>query len=232
MVAKSSRKELKEPDAFAKGASGALVWAAENAKLLAAGAAVVVLLTVIGVYLIYRSDMAEQKASSALAGAEKIYYDALSGGDAGQLGKACNEFKSLAEKYSGTKAGRLALLFEAVCMSDRGDREKSKELLKIVSRKMGTNRVLGVLAAQRAALMDMENGKIDEALKIFSRLSKDEDTSLRDVSLFYEGKLLLLKGKKQEALSRLAAVRDMDPPSFLAEQAKEMIVSIDKSAAL
>lgn len=114
-MARSFRKEIKEPDSFQAFADKALQWYQANTKpILAAAAAVVVAVAAFFGYRAWNIRVREQ-AGLALAIAETIPGP-----------EAENALRKAAERYPGTKAGIIARLHLAALLGGRGDHQASE----------------------------------------------------------------------------------------------------------
>lgn len=157
-----------------------------------------------------------QKANDAIFRAQTYFsIDSINwalNGDGNHMG-----FKKIAEKFSGTPAGNLANYYAGVCCLKLGDFANAEKYLKKFDGK-GTL----VTNVAKGALGDayMEQGKTDDAIKMYLEASADEDNLLLS-PLYLEraGMAYELKNNTNEAIATYKKLKEKFPQS---QQARDM----------
>ncbi|SHJ33969.1 Putative negative regulator of RcsB-dependent stress response [Desulfatibacillum alkenivorans DSM 16219] len=125
-----SRKELlNEPDEFITMTGKVVNWCRDHEKeLYTAGVIVALLVVIISGWTVF-SARTESKASTMFSAAQAKYAGIMTtSSDAKQAAVAVNEdFKNVAQEYSGTDAGKLATLMVGQTAYDAGDYDEAIE---------------------------------------------------------------------------------------------------------
>lgn len=172
--------------------------------------AVIAIIVIIGgiiVYNTYYKAPREDKASTAIAKGQSYFsaeqFDKALNGD----GAEYPGFLSIADDFSGTKAGNLANLYAGLCYANL---EKWNEAITYIEKFDGKDDNL-VSPAAEAALGNAyahvnQNAKAVEHLK--KAAAKADNNTLSPIFLIQAGEILESEGKKDEALKLYQEIKD------------------------
>lgn len=198
--------------------------------------AVVALLVIVAAVICYNNFYAgprEDKASTALAKAQTLfageqYEQALKGG------KGTEGFLTVAENYSGTKAGNLAKLYAGLCYAKL---EKWQDAIKYLEDFSTKNDAL-ISPASQAALGNAyaNTNNIDKAISCLKKAAEmadskaDDDTnnSIAPSCLVQAGRLLESQNKADEALKIYKEVKEKYVNSMAAQDIDKYIERVTK----
>lgn len=175
-----SRKQLKE-DRFVESAQGAADWAAAHQRMLiwSISSAIVVGLLVWG-FVSWRSRQIEQ-ANIALGAAMRTFNTPLRPAGAPASDKnagfassaerakaAQKEFQAAADKFSLTKAGKIARYMEGVAAMDAGDKDAEQKLKAAAD---SSDKEVASLAKMALANYYRSNNRKSDAVRVYKEIA-------------------------------------------------------------
>lgn len=199
-----------------------LEWASHN-RSKAIGmiaAAVVLLIVVVGGYAIYshRTDAARtafgeamQTYQTPLANpAQPVPPGMTTFPDPKARAKAANaEFLAVADKYSMTKPGKLALYFAGLTYMEAGENASAETTLKDVAGSWNSD--LSALAKVSLAQLYQQTGRDADAISLYNELAKDHASTVTPgMAQIQLAELYESEGKTSEANKIYAQVKDSD----------------------
>src|ERR1700757_2779967 len=173
-----TRRQLKE-DRFAETAKDAAYWASGHRRSVLWAIAVIVLVAAaVGGFFAWQSRQTEQ-ANVALSSAMRTFTQPLRpagtpappGEDAGftnsvdRAKAAAKQFQPIADKYSLTKAGKVARYMQGVATMQAGDNPAAEKLLKDVSG--SSDKDVAALAKMALANLYRATGRQSDAVRIY-----------------------------------------------------------------
>jgi tetratricopeptide (TPR) repeat protein len=176
-----TRRQLKE-DKFAETAQGAAVWTASHRRpiIYAAAALIVIVLAVTG--FVTWQNKQNETANIALSGAMRVFNTSLrpAGSPAtpdvqtftslAERGKAAQaQFKSVADKYPHTDAGKIARYLEGVAAMQAGDSATAEQQLKAAADSGDKN--VAALAKMALASHYRAVNRSSDAVRIYKDLA-------------------------------------------------------------
>jgi predicted negative regulator of RcsB-dependent stress response len=231
-----SPKELKR-DRFAETVEHGAEYALTHPRNLwmASSIAVLVLAGVFGWR--FWSDQQAQKASAALAEAMKIYEARVrSVGEPEAPGEvtyldeknkyldAKKKFDEAAQKYSITTQGTLARYYSALCSEHLGETEKALAVMRDLAG--GSNAEIGSLAKFSMAEMDLQAGKVEDAVQLLKGLAEKPTTLVPRARTVMALAALYRKTKPAEAAKIYEQIKKDYPDSPLADEADKRLAEI------
>jgi predicted negative regulator of RcsB-dependent stress response len=235
-----SRKELKQDkvrETFEHGAEAVL-----SHTRLASIALVVLLLAGVGYFgWKFYADRKTGEAQSALDDAMKIYNAPLAvpgqptlPGDITyndpmkRAQDAETKLAAVADKYPGTKPGKLARYYAALCLMDLDKlNEASEELSKLDA---GSDKELGALAQFQNALIAERTGKNDEAIKTLKALSTADSVLVPKPMVLLELAGVLRLTDPKQATTLYEQLKKDYPNSNIAEQADKELGALNPAS--
>ncbi len=123
-------------------------------------------------------------------------------------------FLKIIDKYSGTPAANLSHYYAGICFLKKGDFKNAEKHLREFD---GEGTMISYVA--KGALGDalMEQGKTDDAIKMYLEAASDEDNNLL-TPLYLEraGMAYELNNKKEDAMKAYRRIKDEFPSSMQA----------------
>jgi predicted negative regulator of RcsB-dependent stress response len=134
------------------------------------------------------------------------------------------KFAVVANKYPGTKPGKLARYYSALCLMDM-DRlnQASEELSKLNA---GSDKELAALADYQKALIAERNGKIDEATRTLKALSTSGSVLVPKPLVLLELAGVLRQSDPKQASTVYEQLKKDYPNSAIAEEADRGLQAI------
>ena len=187
-MARTFRKEIRQPDALQTHGRKVVLWFVENQKILYAGLGAVVL--VAAVFVGYRmwDERAREKASLAYGLASIASPD-------GQGEAAEAAFQKVADEYPRSRPGLLARLHLAALLRERKQYQGARAQYELVAKSSVSSETDRELAKRGIASVLMLEGACVEAIPIWESL-------LKQGSLFTSEDLYLSIADCQEKLGR------------------------------
>ena len=175
--------------------------------IIAVVVALIVIIAGAVLYKTYISDPQEQKASTAIAKGQELFaqgmfQQALDGDSLGFKG-----FAKLADEYSSTKAGNLAMLYAGLCNAQLGKWEAAAKYLEDFD---GSDDAM-VSPAAEGALGNVyaHLNQLDKAVShLKNAAEKADNNSLSPTYLIQAGEILESQGKADEALKLYQTVKE------------------------
>jgi predicted negative regulator of RcsB-dependent stress response len=134
------------------------------------------------------------------------------------------KFAIAANKYPGTKAGKLARYYSALCLMDLDKlNQASEELSKLNA---GSDKELAALADYQKALIAERNGKNDEAAKTLRTLSTADSVLVPKPLVLLELGNLLRQSDPKQATTVYEQIKKDYPNSAVAEEADRGLQAI------
>jgi tetratricopeptide (TPR) repeat protein len=239
MPEKFTRKELRGPDAFQRAGLEAREWLHNRQRLVALGAAAI-LLGGAGVALAsYVSSRGEHQASKALGLALKNVEQPVAsqpppatagepeppfGSQAAKDEAIVKSLSEIRQKYPRSRAAATAALAigEAQLRLEKPDQALSsiEEYLKAVP----PEEPLRAEALEAKGYAFEVKGQLDDALAAFDQLVRDNRSEfMNGMGLYHRARILILQNKKQEAADVLAQISLAYPDSSAARLASDRL---------
>jgi len=222
-VDNATKRQLKKNDKFIALTEEGIGWASTHRQktLIAAGAAVVALLLIVGGYSLYqqRSDA----AATAFGAAMQTYQTPLVDGKqpvppgmksfpdaATRANAAYTQFEAVADKYGLTGSGRLAEYFAGLTAVEAGKSGPAEAALKKAASGWGDGD-LKASAQMALAALYQQNGRDAEAVAIYNQLAKGHaDTVSPYMAQIELAELYQSEGKTEQARKLYAEIKDKD----------------------
>lgn len=198
-------------------------------------------ITVLGAVMAYEffSSQSEHDAAlvtQQLTEAVKAYDDAVdpqktftstkAGALDPDLERARDKFEVLEKAHPNHGASQLAKLYEADIQRRLRKYAEAEALYKSYAQQAKADDSLLFLALEGAGYSAEDQGKLDDALGYFSKLS--EGTGFyKDYGLKHKARVLLKKGDRKGASEALKQIVEMQPPSDLKTQAEEELKTLE-----
>ena len=221
------KQEIKDPLNMDEAISASEAFFLKNKNIiLGVICGIVLLILAVMGYKHFISEPRELHASEAIFKAEELFRadnfeQALNGDSLGTKG-----FLYVADKYSGTKAGKLANAYAGICYAQTG---KYEEALKYLD-KFNANDLL-VAPALMATMGNCyaQSGKLDKAADMLYKAATNADSqALSPIYLIQAGELYEKLGKNSEALKVYQLVKDKYANSYQAMEIDKYIERASK----
>lgn len=224
-----SRKELKQDKIKETIEHGAEAVISHGQFTLIVVIAALVAALVYGGWRFY-TDRQTVQASSAFDNAMKAYQGRIGSApdpadptepvypdEASRVLDASQKFTGVADKFPGTKPGRLARYYSALCFEDLERHNQALEELKKVSG--GSDKELAAMAQFQMAVIYSRTGKSDEAIKIFRALADQPSVLVPRPLILLELAGVLRKSNPQEAANLYQQIKKEFPDSTITDAA-------------
>jgi predicted negative regulator of RcsB-dependent stress response len=208
-------------------------------------AVIVVVLIVIGCvyggWTLYH-DRQTAKANVELDSAMKIYTARIAGApeqgadpnetvyadEAARAAAAAPKFEAVANTYSGTRPGKVARYYSALCYENMDKQNQALEALKKISD--GSDAELAAMAQYQISVIDTRTGKTDEAIKILRGLAAKPTVLVPRPLVLLDLAGLLRQSNPQEATGLYQQVKKDYPEPAISEEADRGLNSLPASA--
>jgi tetratricopeptide (TPR) repeat protein len=236
-VRSSARHQLKK-DEFRETTVETLSWAVENrSKLIAAAVVVAVALAVVlGIwgYINYRNQQASTMLASALdkynaplnPTGQPLEPGMLAYATAADRAKAANtEFAASADKYSFTRAGRMARYFTGITLRDMGDNAGAeKQLNKAAS---SSDKNVAGLAKLALANLYQDTNQTSKATDLYKQLiDKPADSVGKWTAQFQLAELYQNNNQPQEARKIYEQLQKESPTTPVGQVAAQRLAAL------
>jgi predicted negative regulator of RcsB-dependent stress response len=135
------------------------------------------------------------------------------------------ELDSFDKKYGRSATAREARLFRAGVLFDQGRFDEAGKLYQQIIDEKGAA-PLTLLAKEGLGLVDEQQGKLDDALKVYRELQPKTGDFFRDRALWDEARVLQKKGDKGQAAARLKELTEKMPTSPLKDEAQNLLAQL------
>jgi len=185
--------------------------------LIGVGVAVTIVLIFVVIALVRAGSIAKEN---------RIYSDALLINNNDQL-TVDQKIEKLSQLKSGSGVSASAKLFLASLYFQKGDIDKSTEILK------GISKSSSVLINSKKKLLEAEvlnaKGKTKEALDAFSQILADPKSAVpKDYLLLRMAKLQVKEGMKDTAITNLNKLMEDHPQSPYSNEARTLLTDLEK----
>lgn len=237
-LSKAELKHLKEPDAFQRVGADARDWLAQRQKLVAI-AVTVVLLGLLGVLLAQHfSQRGEEQAARELGEQLKILSRPVKGQVPAEPGATEQPFESVKaqdealrqalegfrQKHAGTRAAATAALPLGKAQYRLGDYDAALASFNAYLEAAPQDDALRAQALEGQGYSFEAKKQYDEALGSFQKLSQDaKGEFLVGMGEYHRGRVLALKGQKDEAANVLTQLTAAHPNTAAARLAAERL---------
>jgi TolA-binding protein len=238
-----TRRQLKE-DRFAETAKDAADWASGHRRSVVWAVAIVVLVAAgIGGFFVWQSRQSEQ-ANIALGAAMRTFTDPLrpagtpapAGEDAGYTNSvdrakaAAKQFQPIADKYSLTKAGKIARYMQGVATMQAGDNATAERLLKEVSG--SRDKDVAALAKMALANLYRSTGRQSDAVKIYKEIESNPTNTVSKAEAQLAMASMYESTDPQQAATIYQQIQKESPTSTAAQIAASRLNSGKSPATL
>jgi tetratricopeptide (TPR) repeat protein len=243
---KQSRKELlKSEDAFVSAAQATALWAQENKPALSGGALLLLVLAV-GAWgsveycrgqneraaELFQATTLIQQASIAQAGEE----GSVSGGAAADTMVFANEaekdkavlakLQEVATVGPHTGTGTVARFYAAGLEEKLGRLDAAEGAFVALMKDLRPRDTLYFLAAERAAYLQEQSGRVDAAISTYDELLLGDARFYRDHALYHQARLYQAKGDLEKAENLFSRVEKNFPDSAVKEEVRERLAAL------
>ncbi len=236
---KTSKQELRAPDAFQLAGLEAQTWLAERQKLIGTIFGVLLLAGLIAALVNHFSKKSEERAAKELGAALMVLDRPVVEGENPApppadparppfksareqdeaLVKALTDFR---EKNKGTEAGTTAALPLGKAQLRLGNHDAALNAFGDFLKDAPKNDPLRVGALEGQGYAYEAQGKFNEALASFEQMSKEDAGGyLAGMGQYHRARMLILQGKKDEAAKVLSEIPTAHPNTAAARLASE-----------
>jgi predicted negative regulator of RcsB-dependent stress response len=136
------------------------------------------------------------------------------------------ELDKFDQQYGHSETAREAQLFRAGVLFDQARLDDAGKIYgRLVDEKVGAP--LTVLAKEGLGLVDEQQGKLDDALKIYRELEPKTGDFFRDRALWDQARVLQKKGDKKQATAKLKELTEKMPTSPLKDEAQNLMAQLE-----
>ena len=233
-----SRKELKQDKVKETIEHGAAAVYSHAQLALAALLAILVVVACYGGWRIY-SDRKTAQATASLDTAMKAYSARIGAPIPGQpvdpseptfntesdrSQDAYTKFLATADKYPGTRPGKLARYYAALCLEDLDRHNEALEQLKKVT--SDGDKELASMAQYQTATIDARTGNPDQAIALYRSLADHSSVFVPRPLVLLELAALLRQKNPQEATTLYQQIKKEFPSPTIADEADRGLDSI------
>ena len=209
-------------DQFVLATENSVQWARSNRRttLLIGGIALLLLILIAGGYSLYQHRTAE--AQTAFGEAMQTYQTPLVRPDQPlppgmkafntakeRAAKASGQFAAVAQRFSLTEPGKLALYFEGLTYMEAGQNQQAEDTLKKVAG--GWNGDTAALGKMALAQLYSDTNRSDQAVSIYQELAKGHATTVPPgLAQLQLAALYTAEGKTEDARHIYAELKDHD----------------------
>ena len=218
-----TRKSLKQ-DEFVSTIDQLMRWGAKNWRPLVTGAGVVVGVALIIALAGLISGGRADKAAVALQEAMDAYEEATAPDAGPELAEAARaRFEDVADSYGGQPQGRVARLYVARLLIERGDVAEARDLLVQLSRKRKNDPVVRVATLDLIQLR-VQSGQGAEAAVELEEMVTGRDPRLpKDVALFELANVYVHERDFDKAAEYFQKLMDDFPESPYSRRARQKL---------
>lgn len=226
MAKKISRKELKEPDEFITFTTRVYTWLSEQKIGLIIGASALALVVICAYGYRWYKDSKEEKASVEFISAKKILdarvagegSDSASATGAGSYASeeakdkaAIEAFEKVRKEHPGTRVADLATYFIGEINSRLGNYDKAQENFQKYLESVGESGELSIFALEGIAAALEAQGKNQEAIEQYRRLTKPPYDMQPDRGFYHVARMEQKTGKTSEAKADFEKILEKYP---------------------
>ena len=218
----ATKKQLKQPDQFVSLTEKGVGWAEQNRQtaILYAGAALVLILAIVGSYMLYehRSNAAATAFGEAMQtyqlpvanAAQPLPPGTKSFPSESERAKAANaQFLQVADQYGMTKPGKVARYFAGVTYMEEGQNSSAEDTLKKVA--SGWDSDIAALGKLGLAQLYQQTGREPQAVALYDELAKGKsDTVPPGLAQLQLAEMYSAEGKQDKAREIYAKLKDSD----------------------
>jgi tetratricopeptide (TPR) repeat protein len=242
MAEKLSRKELRAPDAFQKAGLEAREWLQGKQRIVALGAAVVLLAGGGVAVASYVSNRGETEASRAFATALKVLDRPVSGEPDSPVDNGDEPpFKSQKEKdealikqladlrqtYPRSRAAASAELPLAEAQLRLGKTDEALKSFDDFLKAAPPDDALRTQALEGQGYACEAKGQLDQALASYDAMASESKTDfLSGIGLYHRGRILTQQGKKEQAAEAFAQISSAYPNTPAARLASDRLAML------
>jgi len=238
---KITRKQIKQPDEFQSFGRRAIEYASEKAvAITGVVVGIIALILIVAGILLYMQSK-EDKALDAMAGALEVYHgsqgDQAKSGDTGYENEsdrylsAAEMFESVAQKYSATDAGILALLYMGDSYYKGGDYENALTSYQGFIERFDGDESFLLLAYQGAGYSLESMEKYDLALENFEKTINPENKTLRIFGLMNAARCYEQLGQIDKAIEFLETLLQDYPTSTMKSEVSDTLEALKLKSA-
>jgi predicted negative regulator of RcsB-dependent stress response len=136
------------------------------------------------------------------------------------------ELDGFDQKYGHSSTAREAQLFRAGVLFDQGRLDEAGRIYTHLVSEAGVP-PLSVLAKEGLGLVDEQQGKLDDALKLYRELEPKTGDFFRDRALWDQARVLQKKGDKAGAAAKLKELTEKTPTSPLKDEAQNLMAQLE-----
>ena len=228
---KITKKQLKQPDEFISFTDHAFRFVASHSKKFAIGGTAVLLIVLAVVFYQMWEKNKEGEADQQFNQALQVYQQVSSPyreEAPPEYKKALEKFDEVAKKFSGTSAGKLALLYKGDLDLKLGEFEEAAKTYQTFLSKMGKEKLYSLLAMDGLGYAYEGQKKYDQALETYQKMIATDAGFESGEAYLKIGRCYEKLGKNKEAAENYRSFLKASPKSLMANVVSRKVSFLEK----